>query len=469
MNKRGALTRKKPDGSGFTLALKESALLLSFNSAMYDDKESAPEGTSDKSTPQFNSRQRKEALELAAELGFTSAENKEREERKREVEGAVTRRRPNEDILDAILERKLQEVQAGEGPFPAPSSPSSPLDRATFPKLSLLKGGPITDLQAQTFPPRKKLLGSCLFTGQSAILFSPPGVGKSLFSLELARAVAEGRSLGEDLENELPPSPVLFLDFENSDRDAHPRLRTKSSEPALLHRYSFNEEGLWELKPGELAKRLFEEIDKIQEWGKFELVVLDNVSYIAQEEEGADVQQVAVEILKRIKPFKDKHGCTFLLVAHSTKKAEIPVKLQDLAGSANWARFVEALFTLNGPEGGKSEIGEEVRYIKTFKQRVKGKVFSGGASGVCGLEVVEGDGLTLKRRKDLDGNELNFRAPEATNEEGGLNGPTTRHLVRNLLDEGKSQAEVAKLLNLSSARVSQVKSHLIREEGWSPK
>jgi hypothetical protein len=110
-----------------------------------------------------------------------------------------------------------------------------------------------------------------------------------------------------------------------------------------------------------------------------------------------------------------------------------------------------------------------VRYIKTFKQRVKGKVFSGGASGVCGLEVVEGDGLTLKRRKDLDGNELNFRAPEATSEEGGLNGATTRHLVRNLLDEGKSQAEVAKLLNLSPARVSQVKTHLSREEGWSPK
>lgn len=469
MEKRAALKRKKPDSSGFTLKLKESALLPSFSKAMYDDKESTPEGTSDKSTPQFNPRQRKEALALAAELGATSAENKEREARKREVEEAVRRRRPDEDVLDAILERKLQGVQAGESPYPAPPSSSSPLNWATFPELSLLKGGPITELQAKTFPPRKKLLGSCLFTGQSAILFSPPGVGKSLFSLELARAVAEGRSLGEDLENELPPSPVLYLDFENQEEDTHIRLRTKTSEPPLLTRFSFNEEGLWELKPGQLAERLFEELDRMQSWGKFELVVLDNVSYIAQEEQGADMQQVAVEILKRIKPFKDKHRLTFLLVAHSTKKAEIPVKLQDLAGSANWARFVEALFTLNGPEGGKSEIGEEVRYIKTFKQRVRGKVFSGGASGVCGLEIVEGDGLTLKRRKDLDGNELNFKAPEATSEEGNLSGPNTRHAVRNLLDKGETQAEIAKLLNLSPARVSQVKSHLIREEGWSPK
>lgn len=64
-------------------------------------------------------------------------------------------------------------------------------------------------------------------------LYSPPKVGKSLFMLELAAAVAAGRNvLGAAMER---PRRVLYLDFENDPRgDIRPRLEAMGYGPEDL-------------------------------------------------------------------------------------------------------------------------------------------------------------------------------------------------------------------------------------------
>lgn len=105
-------------------------------------------------------------------------------------------------------------------------------------------------------------------------LYSPPKVGKSLFMLELAAAVAAGRNvLGAALDR---PRRVLYLDFENDPRgDIRPRLEAMGYGPEDL-------EGLAYLSFPSLAALDSErgglELLAAVTVYKAELVVIDTVS-----------------------------------------------------------------------------------------------------------------------------------------------------------------------------------------------
>lgn len=112
-------------------------------------------------------------------------------------------------------------------------------------------------------------------------LYSPPKVGKSLFMLELAAAVAAGRNvLGAALER---PRRVLYLDFENDPRgDIRPRLEAMGYAPEDL-------EGLAYLSFPSLAALDSErgglELLAAVTVYKAELVVIDTVSRAVEGEE----------------------------------------------------------------------------------------------------------------------------------------------------------------------------------------
>jgi len=112
-------------------------------------------------------------------------------------------------------------------------------------------------------------------------LYSPPKVGKSLFMLELAAAIAAGRPvLGAPADR---PRRVLYLDFENDPRgDIRPRLEAMGYEPEDL-------EGLAYLSFPSLAALDTErgglELLAAATVYKAELVVIDTVSRAVAGEE----------------------------------------------------------------------------------------------------------------------------------------------------------------------------------------
>ena len=70
----------------------------------------------------------------------------------------------------------------------------------------------IGDILDYEFTPRGDLVAPWLKEGESALIYAAPGVGKSMFALSLALAVAGG---GKYLDWEAPrPYRVLFVDGE---------------------------------------------------------------------------------------------------------------------------------------------------------------------------------------------------------------------------------------------------------------
>jgi RecA-family ATPase len=225
----------------------------------------------------------------------------------------------------------------------------------------------IGDILDHEFPPRGDLVAPWLKEGESALIYAAPGVGKSMFALSLALAVAGG---GKYLDWEAPkPYRVLFVDGEMPMDTI--KERTELLLKALpgiaqdlirqnLHVFARQFQDASVTFPNLATTDGQAELER-QAMG-YDLVILDNLSTLAnvEDENASKAFQPIVGFLMRMKQL----GQACILIHHSGKKAST------YRGSSMLATTFEVILGLEKLTGLKAAHGTAFQ-IKWDKLRAK--------------------------------------------------------------------------------------------------
>lgn len=233
--------------------------------------------------------------------------------------------------------------------------------------------------QARMQPVPKMLFDELWFENELCIFFADTNVGKSILAVQMADAIARGKPM-EGFRLEAPPQPVMYMDFELSDKQFEKRY-----SEAYRDHYPFSNNlmragfspGLSQLKIR--ASALFSELEEHLLTTGCRIVIVDNLSYLS--EDALENAQEANALMKELKVLKERLGLSILLLAHTPKRLRHkPLTKGDLAGSSGLSRFADALFAL-----GASTTEKNRRYLKQLK--VRSAEFQYGPSNVIELEI----------------------------------------------------------------------------------
>lgn len=225
----------------------------------------------------------------------------------------------------------------------------------------------IGEILDHVFPPRGDLLAPWLKEGESALIYAAPGVGKSMFALSLALAVAGG---GKFLDWNAPkPYRVLFVDGEMPMDTIKERTELLlKAMPDIdnelirqnLHIFARQFQDASVTFPNLATPEGQAELEK-QAVG-FDLVILDNLSTLAnvEDENASKAFQPIVGFLMRQKQL----GQACILIHHSGKRAAT------YRGSSMLATTFEVIIGLEKLSGLKAAHGTAFQ-IKWDKLRAK--------------------------------------------------------------------------------------------------
>lgn len=224
----------------------------------------------------------------------------------------------------------------------------------------------------------KWLIEDILPLGQIGVILAPPKSFKSLFTLKLALAIAQGK---EFAGHKVTQSNVLFIQNENSESDEAGRMRLMTSDPADNLTFDFSRtvrmERLKEIKP-------------IIEARDIKLVIIDPL-YLSFDN-GAKVfkdEDLLTDILTEVKEFKLSLGdVSFLLLHHTRKidgnrknKKDFEIIADDAYGTTFLNAWREVLFCLTPFDWGSMVSIEGRSFNPDFKLACKINSF--------GFEVME--------------------------------------------------------------------------------
>ena len=214
-------------------------------------------------------------------------------------------------------------------------------------RTGTLRTRTLAELLATPLPIQQPLLDGLLKDGQSLMLWAAPGVGKTMVSLSMALAVAGG---GQFLAWKAPaPKKVLYVDGEMHLGDLQERLRDLMAAVqgldeeevkgnlVVLARQDQDPETEFPDIAGEPGQN---EIYSRAVEGKFDLVILDNFSVLAQvsDENDASAMAPVLAFLMRLK----QANKAAILVHHSGKGGN------DYRGSSKLATTFEVIAGLTG-------------------------------------------------------------------------------------------------------------------------
>jgi len=172
---------------------------------------------------------------------------------------------------------------------------------------------------AKTRPIPKMLFGAFWFEGEVCILFSDTNLGKSILAVQIGNSISKGEPI-HGFQLEPPKQPVLYFDFELSDKQFETRysisferhyewddnfLRVEINPDAFAPEQVSNEEFL--------SISLEESIIKTGA----KILIIDNLTYLKNETEKA---RDALPLMKELKALKKKYGLSILALAHTPKR-----------------------------------------------------------------------------------------------------------------------------------------------------
>lgn len=222
--------------------------------------------------------------------------------------------------------------------------------------------------------PRKAFAGAFIKEKEIVFLFGDNGSGKSIFSVQLAQAIAAGNDVFPFVKNEVGPTKVLYYDFEVDDI-------------GFAQRYSNSDEGIdptsddyryFQFSDNFIRITLDEEYIDFEEDAESEIhakierdivtheakvIIVDNVSYLSN----ADLQESkpATAFMKKLLRMKNKYGVTILCIAHNTKiQKGMPIEKEHMGGSKQLSNLADGIITI-----GKSSREPLLRYVKVVKRR----------------------------------------------------------------------------------------------------
>jgi len=240
-------------------------------------------------------------------------------------------------------------------------------------------------------PPMLQFAGHILRSGEITFCFAEPGVGKSILSVQLADNISRGRgSLGgvdgdampfDVLGNEAGRKKVLYYDFELLERELYERYSDENKmyefDEEMFIRMSENDEHWSDKKKTDIVSIIEDNIDTLDP----ECVIIDNLTWLTAE--GSHDTDVALTLMKTLKRINKRTQLPFLILAHSTKKINktAPITQGDMSGSAHLLRFATNIVAI-----GRSNVDNDLRYIKQVKQRNGTEVYHEENVIVCQIK-----------------------------------------------------------------------------------
>lgn len=217
--------------------------------------------------------------------------------------------------------------------------------------------------------PARRIFGTLIKENEVGFLFSGPGTGKSVLSVQIADAASKGIDVFPDindpfLQNECEPKKTIFFDFELEDSELFARYSAEGQKKKFnnnFHRVSINDEFLNFDDADEL---IMSEITTAIEVIKPQFVVVDNITYITSESQDP---KIATQVMKRLLGVqKSNPGMTILVIAHTPKMdMSSPIEDRHLSGAKNLSNFAKSIVAI----GASAQDRASVRYIKHIKCR----------------------------------------------------------------------------------------------------
>ena len=234
--------------------------------------------------------------------------------------------------------------------------------------------------QAKTRPIPKMLFGEFWFEGELCILFADTNLGKSILAVQIGNSISKGEQI-QGFKLETPKQPILYFDFELSDKQFENRYSIKFEQ-----HYSFDNNFIRvEINPDATIpeNQTFEDYlnhsleRSITETGA-KVLIIDNLTYLKNETEKA---KDALPLMKHLKALKNKYGLSILALAHTPKRElSKPITRNDLQGSKMLINFCDSSFSI-----GESHSDKNLRYIKQIKQRNTEQIYD--AENVCVCQI----------------------------------------------------------------------------------
>lgn len=234
--------------------------------------------------------------------------------------------------------------------------------------------------QAKTRPIPQMLFSEFWFEGELCILFADTNLGKSILAVQIGNSISRGKQI-QGFNLETPKQPILYFDFELSDKQFENRYSIKFEQ-----HYNFDDNFIRvEINPDASIPetQTFEDYlnhsleRSIIETGA-KVLIIDNLTYLKNETEKA---KDALPLMKHLKALKSKYGLSILALAHTPKRdLSKPITRNDLQGSKMLINFCDSSFSI-----GESNTDKSLRYIKQIKQRNTEQIYD--AENVCVCQI----------------------------------------------------------------------------------
>lgn len=295
--------------------------------------------------------------------------------------------------------------------------------------------------EAKNRPMPKMLFGGLWFEGELSILFADTNLGKSILAVQIGNSISKNEGItGFKLESE--KQIVLYFDFELSDK----QFENRYSENYDNH-YNFDDNFVRieinqdiEIPANtDFESFLYYSLEKAIISTNSKVLIIDNITFLKNETEKA---KDALPLMKHLKTLKSKYGLSILTLAHTPKRdLSKPITRNDLAGSKMLINFCDSSFTI-----GESTIDKNLRYIKQIKQRNTEQIYD--SENICVCEIVKNDNF-LEFQFVGYGSEIEHLKQVSNSERDEL-----IETVKELNQQGKSQREISRELNISVGAVN---------------
>lgn len=260
------------------------------------------------------------------------------------------------------------------------------------------------------------------YEGEVCCLFSDSNLGKSIYAVQIATSIAAKQK-------------VLYFDFELSDKQFQLRYSDEANNlnqfPEDLYRVEINRDSL---DAANFEEAVIGNIEQTAIQSGAKVIIIDNLTYLCIASEKGDV---AGTLMLRLMGLKRKYGLSMLILAHTPKRClSNPITQNDLAGSKKLYNFFDSVFAI-----GKSAKDNGVRYIKQLKVRYGDYTYDTDNVIVSSIEKVGTFLQFVNIGYDTEKEHLREQSEKDRSE--------TINEVKRLSGEGKSQREIARILNLS--------------------
>lgn len=242
-------------------------------------------------------------------------------------------------------------------------------------------------LRAATQPVPKMLFSEFWHEHEVCFLFADTGLGKSILAVQIADSITRGQPVpGFKMESQ--PQPVLYLDFELSEKQFQNRYSENYQKnyrfSPFFYRSEFDRNKIV-TDSGEIEDALRSDIEgAIAEYG-VRVVIIDNLTWLRTQTETATD---ALPLMKYLKTLQRQYSLSILVLGHTPKIAETrPISVNDLSGSKMLMNFVDSAFAL-----GRSHKDGSARYLKQVKVRACEAVYH--AQNVVAVRIEKHDNFT---------------------------------------------------------------------------